>query len=90
MVGTLGDVKQSIVMIKRSLTLAGHRTSVALEAEFWNALDLLAAKRQMSLPNLLADIDANRGDKSLASAARITALESAQLGLISKPAATTS
>ena len=72
------------MMIKRSLTLSGHRTSVALETEFWSALELLATQRGISLPSLLTDIDAVREGKSLASAARVTALKSAQAGLIGK------
>jgi predicted DNA-binding ribbon-helix-helix protein len=64
-------------LIKRSLTLGGHRTSVALEPEFWAVLDLMAAREQLSLPALVARIDAERDDRPLASALRVCALESA-------------
>jgi predicted DNA-binding ribbon-helix-helix protein len=62
---------------KRSLTLGGHRTSVALEPEFWAALDALAARRGLSLPALVADVDAERGERPLASALRVAALQAA-------------
>ncbi len=65
---------------KRSLALAGHRTSVALEAEFWAVLDAAAAARGITLTDLLAAIDAERGVRSLASACRLFALKRAQGG----------
>ena len=43
---------------KRSFSVAGHRTSVALEPEFWAVLDADAAKSQQSLAGLVASIDA--------------------------------
>ena len=59
---------------KRSLLLAGHATSVALEPEFWTALEGLARSRRVSLPSLIAGIDASRGERPLASACRVAAL----------------
>ena len=59
---------------KRSLNLAGHATSVALEPEFWSALEALAAARGQSLAALVRDIDQGRGERPLASACRVTAL----------------
>jgi len=59
---------------KRSLLLAGHSTSVALEPEFWTALEALARRRGSSLAGLVASIDQARGDRPLASACRVTAL----------------
>jgi predicted DNA-binding ribbon-helix-helix protein len=61
-------------LAKRSLTIAGHRTSVALEPEFWAALDAIAAARGLDLPALIAEIDGTRGDARLASALRLAAL----------------
>ena len=61
-------------LIKRSLNLAGHATSVALEPEFWSALEALAAARGQSLAALVRDIDLARGERPLASACRVTAL----------------
>jgi predicted DNA-binding ribbon-helix-helix protein len=57
---------------KHSLTLHGHRTSVSLEAEFWNAFQDIAAERGRTLNALAAEIDATRsGDIGLASAIRV-------------------
>lgn len=62
-------------LIKRSFTLAGHRTSVALEPEFWDALARLAERRGESLSALIAAADAARGaDLPLASVLRVMAL----------------
>jgi predicted DNA-binding ribbon-helix-helix protein len=63
-------------LVKRSFTLAGHRTSVALEPEFWQALAALAAIRRMSLAALVAEVDAARSpEQPLASALRVHALQ---------------
>ncbi len=63
------------VLVKRSFTLAGHRTSVALEPEFWTALAALAAADDRALSALVAEIDAGRGpERPLASALRVHAL----------------
>ena len=59
---------------KRSLLLSGHATSVALEPEFWAVIDRMAAERSMSVAALFASLDAGRGERPLASAARVAAL----------------
>ncbi|MBI1250856.1 MAG: aryl-sulfate sulfotransferase [Alphaproteobacteria bacterium] len=63
---------------KRSITIAGHRTSLALEAEFWSALETIAARDGLSMSQLIGAIDAARAasapDRPLASAARVYAL----------------
>jgi predicted DNA-binding ribbon-helix-helix protein len=59
---------------KRSFTLAGHRTSVALEAEFWAVIDEAARRQGISLAALVARIDASRAERPLASALRLFAL----------------
>ena len=62
---------------KRSVTLAGHRTSVALEPEFWAALEVLARNRGQTLAALVAEVDAARAPgRPLASALRVFALTS--------------
>jgi predicted DNA-binding ribbon-helix-helix protein len=62
-------------LIKRSFSLAGHRTSVALEAAFWQALEDIAAREARSLAGLVAAIDAVRDpEQPLASALRLHAL----------------
>jgi len=62
------------VLKKRSFSLSGHRTSVALETEFWAVIDAGAARERLSLAALVAKIDASRGDRPLASALRLFAL----------------
>ncbi|WP_215747267.1 MULTISPECIES: ribbon-helix-helix domain-containing protein [Gluconobacter] len=62
-------------LVKRSLSLSGHRTSVALEPEFWTVLDAMAAVRQQSFASLVASLDAARPpERPLASALRVAAL----------------
>lgn len=61
--------------IKRSLSLAGHRTSLALEPEFWAAAERLAGRRGLSLAALILDIDRTRGVRNLASAVRVAVLD---------------
>ena len=64
---------------KRSMRIAGHRTSLALEAEFWAALERIARDRSQTLPVLIASIDERRGkntpEASLASAVRVFVLD---------------
>ncbi|MEY4983036.1 MAG: hypothetical protein RIR62_1302 [Pseudomonadota bacterium] len=60
---------------KHSLTLHGHRTSVSLEAAFWDAFRQIAAERGLTLNQLAARIDDERqGDIGLASAIRVHVL----------------
>lgn len=61
--------------VKHSLTLRGHRTSVSLEAAFWDAFRAIADDRGIPLNVLAAEIDAARtGDAGLASAIRVFVL----------------
>jgi predicted DNA-binding ribbon-helix-helix protein len=60
---------------KRSLQLAGHATSLALEPEFWAALDAMAQARGISLTALVLSLDEGRGEWPLASACRVAALK---------------
>ena len=59
---------------KRSVSLHGHATSLALEPEFWDLIEALAASRALSLAALIAEIDDSRGGRPLASACRLAAL----------------
>jgi predicted DNA-binding ribbon-helix-helix protein len=59
---------------KRSFSLSRHRTSVALEEEFWAVLDTEAKDTGQSLAALVARIDLSRGPRPLASALRLRAL----------------
>ena len=61
---------------KRSFSIAGHRTSVALEPEFWAALEDRARAEKLSLAAFVARIDEGRGERPLASALRVAALSS--------------
>eukprot|EP01037_Dinobryon_pediforme_P018918 gene18918-19253_t len=63
---------------KRSISLSGHATSMALEPEFWATLEAMAAAKGLTLAALLVGIDAERGASPLASAARVAALMWAQ------------
>ncbi|VTZ26501.1 hypothetical protein MPC4_80011 [Methylocella tundrae] len=64
-------------IVKHSLTIAGHRTSISLERAFWDRLRRLAAERGTSLAIVVAEIDARRGAANLSSAIRVFVLESA-------------
>jgi predicted DNA-binding ribbon-helix-helix protein len=68
---------------KRSIKIAGHRTSVALEAPFWGALERLAAQRGLSLAALVGEIDTGREATNLASALRLHVLARAKAGELS-------
>lgn len=69
-------------MRKRSLSLNGHRTSIALETEFWTALERFAETDRRSLPSLISEIDRARLDREpppgLASALRVYVLTRTQ------------
>ena len=65
-------------LIKRSLALAGHRTSVSLEPDFWAVMDAAARADRRSLASLVAEIDAERGEEPLASSIRVWALRRAR------------
>jgi predicted DNA-binding ribbon-helix-helix protein len=61
--------------VKRSFSIAGHRTSVALEPEFWRALEDWAARDGATLPQLIGRIDAKRPEaQPLSSALRVAVL----------------
>ena len=65
------------VLRKRSLSLSGHATSIALEPEFWAVLEEMARDRNVSLAQLIIGIDEARGERPLASACRVAALRRA-------------
>lgn len=60
---------------KRSFTIKGHRTSISLEAPFWEALRQAAEEQRTSLAQLVAAIDAGRGEAGLSSAVRVWVLD---------------
>lgn len=61
--------------VKHSVTLRGHRTSVSLEEEFWQAFRAIATERGLTLNQLAVEVDeAREGDVGLASAIRVFVL----------------
>lgn len=68
MAGRVGTIK------KRSVLIAGHPTSLSLEAEFWSALREIARRRGQSLNQLVAGVDAKRRG-NLSSALRVFVLD---------------
>jgi predicted DNA-binding ribbon-helix-helix protein len=59
---------------KRSIQIAGHRTSVSLEDAFWSELCAIAEHRRQSIASLVCEIDAARGECNLSSALRVFVL----------------
>jgi predicted DNA-binding ribbon-helix-helix protein len=76
---------------KRSVTLSGHRTSVTLEVEFWDALRVIAEARGLSINALIGEIDnarltsADAADAGLSSAIRVYILKQIQSSSDSDP-----
>lgn len=66
---------------KRSVTLAGHQTSVSMEEPFWDALARIAGARGRSVRALVEEIDAGRGGANLSSAIRVFVLHAALSGI---------
>ncbi len=62
-------------VVKRSIVIATHKTSVSLEDAFWSALKEIAAQRDMTLSDLVASIDTDRRHGNLSSAIRIYVLD---------------
>ena len=60
---------------KRSIVIAGHKTSVSLEDEFWDSLKEIARERGMTLLELVAAIDREREHANLSSAIRLFVLD---------------
>jgi predicted DNA-binding ribbon-helix-helix protein len=61
-------------VVKRSIKLNGHNTSVSLEEPFWLELKSIAAERNVALHDVISTIDANRQQGSLSSAIRLFVL----------------
>jgi len=62
-------------VVKRSIVIAGHKTSVSLEDAFWHGLKEIAAGRKQTLSELVASIDTRRAGGNLSSAIRLVVLE---------------
>jgi len=62
-------------VVKRSVVVGGHKTSISLEDEFWTGLKEIAASRQLTRSDLLAQIDTRRQLPNLSSAIRLFVLQ---------------
>ena len=62
-------------VVKRSIVIAGHKTSVSLEDAFWRGLKGIARAQQVTLSNMVAEIDKTRQHGNLSSAIRLFVLD---------------
>ena len=62
-------------VVKRSIVVAGHKTSVSLEEAFWNGMKEISGLRNMTLSELVGEIDGNRQQGNLSSAIRLFVLD---------------
>ena len=69
------EARRTTTIVKRSLTIAGHRTSISLEDAFWTGLRTIATRSRVPLASLVAEIDQGRGAANLSSAIRVFVLE---------------
>ena len=72
---TSTSAKTDVAERKRSITIAGHRTSISLESEFWDALQKLSLQRGRSITAIVAEVDRARGERNLSSALRVWVLD---------------
>jgi predicted DNA-binding ribbon-helix-helix protein len=62
-------------VVKRSIVIAGHKTSVSLEDAFWRGLKEIATERDITLSDLVASVDTDRRNGNLSSAIRLFVLD---------------
>ena len=62
-------------VVKRSIVIAGHKTSVSLEDQFWDALKQIAAERKVTLSDVVQEVDQKRKQGNLSSAIRLFVLD---------------
>jgi predicted DNA-binding ribbon-helix-helix protein len=62
-------------VVKRSIVVGGHKTSVSLEEAFWNSMKEISLARTMTLSELVGEIDTNRQQGNLSSAIRLFVLD---------------
>jgi predicted DNA-binding ribbon-helix-helix protein len=72
-------------IVKRSISIAGHRTSISLEEPFWEELRAIASDRGVSVQALVGSIDAGRGEQNLSSAIRVFVLRALRDTLTAEP-----
>jgi len=63
------------LVVKRSIVIAGHKTSVSLEDAFWRGLKEIASSRRLTLSDVVTDIDCGRAGGNLSSAVRLFVLD---------------
>jgi predicted DNA-binding ribbon-helix-helix protein len=71
----IGGAFMKSLVIKRSVVVAGHKTSVSLEDAFWKGLKEIASERDMTLSELIGTIDSEREYGNLSSAVRLFVLD---------------
>jgi predicted DNA-binding ribbon-helix-helix protein len=71
----VGGVPMKSPVVKRSIVLGGHKTSVSLEEAFWIGMKEVAGQRSMTLSELVGEIDTNRHQSNLSSAIRLFVLD---------------
>jgi len=62
-------------VVKRSIVVAGHKTSVSLEEAFWISMKEISASRDMTLSDMVSEIDKGRAQGNLSSAIRLFVLD---------------
>jgi predicted DNA-binding ribbon-helix-helix protein len=67
------------LVVKRSIVIAGHKTSVSLEEPFWLGLKEIAQGQHVTLSNMVGDIDTRRRQGNLSSAIRLFVLDSVRM-----------
>ncbi len=75
-------------VVKRSIVVAGHKTSVSLEEAFWLSMKEISASRDMTLSDLVSEIDKGRNQGNLSSAIRLFVLDYFRSRAMQQPAAT--
>jgi predicted DNA-binding ribbon-helix-helix protein len=66
------------LVIKHSIVIGGHKTSVSLEEAFWEGLKEVAQERNLTLSSMVSEIDINRRQGNLSSAIRLFVLDNAR------------
>lgn len=72
-------------VVKRSIVIAGHKTSVSLEDAFWKGLKEIAGSREVTLSDLVSSIDSERQHGNLSSAIRLFVLDHYRASTVSMP-----
>ncbi len=74
-------------VVKRSIVIAGHKTSVSLEDAFWKGLKEIASARDITLSNMVTNIDSGRSQGNLSSAIRLFVLDHYRTMIVAEAAA---